>query len=238
MRVERGGRLVEDRDLRPLHQDLGEPEALAHALREGADPRPADIGEPDPFERCGKARVDLVARQSGEPGGIGQVVARRKPVVEADLVGQVADPPLDFERLAQRVEPGDLGASAGRLGEAEQHQDRRRLARAVRAEDADDLAGADLEIDMVDRQRGAVALGQPRRPDHHLARHIAVLNPRRHCSVGQRRPKRATANTTTKSAIAMMPIATAPHSVEVSTVMRKLADSDSPPAALARIVVW
>ena len=33
-----------------------------------------------------------------------------------------------------------------------------------------------------------------------------------------------------------MPIA--PHKVEVSTVMRKFADSESPPVALARIVVW
>ena len=41
-----------------------------------------------------------------------------------------------------------------------------------------------------------------------------------------RRPKRATAKTTTRSEIAMTPIPTAPHNVEVSTVMRKFADSD------------
>ena len=45
--------------LGPLHQDLGEAEALAHALRERADPGPPDIGEPDPLHRRGKARVDL-----------------------------------------------------------------------------------------------------------------------------------------------------------------------------------
>src|SRR6266567_58895 len=38
MRVERGRRLVEDRHARALHQDLGEPQALAHALRKRADP--------------------------------------------------------------------------------------------------------------------------------------------------------------------------------------------------------
>src|SRR6266568_1513439 len=48
MRIERGRRLVEDRDARALHQDLGEPEALAHALRECPDPRRSDIAEPDP----------------------------------------------------------------------------------------------------------------------------------------------------------------------------------------------
>ena len=36
----------------------------------------------------------------------------------------------------------------------------------------------------------------------------------------------------------MIAIPTAPHKVEVSTVMRKFADFDWPPVALARIVVW
>ena len=38
--------------------------------------------------------------------------------------------------------------------------------------------------------------------------------------------------------MAMIAMPTAPHKVEVNTVMRKFADSDSPPDALARIVVW
>ena len=42
----------------------------------------------------------------------------------------------------------------------------------------------------------------------------------------------------TNSAIAMIAMAIAPHKVEVSTVMRKLADSERPPAALARTVAW
>jgi len=41
-----------------------------------------------------------------------------------------------------------------------------------------------------------------------------------------RRPKRATAKTTTSNEIAMTPMPTAPHRVEVRTVMRKFADSD------------
>jgi len=52
-----------------------------------------------------------------------------------------------------------------------------------------------------------------------------------------RRPKRPIANTTTSKAIAITTMPIVPHKVDVSTVMRKLADSESPPAALARIVV-
>ena len=206
VRVERGGRLVEDGDARPLHQDLGEPEPLAHALREGADPRRARH-RPSPTRSSASANRSSISRRDkpGEPPGVGEVVARRQPVVKADLVGQIADPALHFERLAQRVEAGDLGAPAGRLGQPEQHQDRRRLARAVGPEDADDLAGADLEIDVVDRERRAVALGQRPRAaaDRHQSAPAIAASPR----PAQRRPKRATAKTTTRSAMAMIPIA-------------------------------
>jgi hypothetical protein len=37
LRIEAGGRLVEDGDLRLFHQDFGKPEPLAHAAREGGD---------------------------------------------------------------------------------------------------------------------------------------------------------------------------------------------------------
>ena len=111
---------------------------------------------------------------AGEPGkapGIGEVVARREVIVKTDLIGQVADPALDFERLAQRIEAGNQGMTAGRLGQPQQHQDRRRLARPVGPEDADDLTGADLDVDAVDRESCAVTLGQRLRADHDLASH-------------------------------------------------------------------
>ena len=59
------------------------------------------------------------------------------PAVEADVVGQVADLALDRERLAGRVEAQHADDALGRLGQAEQHQDRwsscrRRSARAGR----------------------------------------------------------------------------------------------------------
>ena len=110
-----------------------------------------------------------------EPGRVAQVLATGHVAVEADAVGHVADAALDLERAARRVEPDDPGLPGGRLGQAEEHEDRRRLARAVLAEQAEDLAGADLEVEVVDRDEVAVALGQAResgcgcRPAGHLA---------------------------------------------------------------------
>ena len=129
-------------------------------------------GKSDPRQRFGKPLVDLAPRQSGQPPGIGEVVAGREPVVEADRIGEIADPALHFERVAQRVETGHFGAPLGRLGQPEEHQDRRRLARPVGPEDADDLAGPDIQIDVVDSDRRAVAFGQPLGPDDGFFSHF------------------------------------------------------------------
>ena len=137
--------------LRVFHQDLGEAEPLAHAARKRRQPgRGRHRASPTRIIALSKRSSISRRGRPGKPPGIGEIIARREAVVKADRIGQVADPALDFERLAQRVEAGNLGAAFAGFGQAEQHQDRRRLAGAVRPENADDLAGADFEIDMID----------------------------------------------------------------------------------------
>ncbi len=51
LRIETGGRFVEDGDLRILHQDLGQAEALPHAAGEGLDGLVGDIAQADMGER-------------------------------------------------------------------------------------------------------------------------------------------------------------------------------------------
>ena len=51
LRIEAGGRLVQDRDLGVLHQDFGEPEPLAHAAREGVDRLVGNLLQADMVER-------------------------------------------------------------------------------------------------------------------------------------------------------------------------------------------
>ena len=97
--------------------------------------------------------VGLAPRDGEQARGVEQVLARRQVVVEADGVGQVADPALDLERLAHRIEAQHLDRAAAGLGQPEHHQDGRRLAGAVGPEQAEDLAAADAEVDRVDRAR-------------------------------------------------------------------------------------
>ena len=117
--------------------------------------------EADLVEQLVDPRLRDGAGDAVELGGVAQVLAAGQAAVEADVVGQVADLALDRERLAGRVEADDADDAPGRLGEPEQHQHGRRLAGAVGPEQPEDLAGADRQVERVDRGEVAVLLGQP-----------------------------------------------------------------------------
>ena len=110
----------------------------------------ANIGEADPLERVGDPLLAFGVPKADQPRGVAQIVGGGEIVVEADRVGQIADPALDRERLARRIEAEHADLAGRDVGEAEQHQDRRRLAGAVRPEQAEDLAAPDRERDVVD----------------------------------------------------------------------------------------
>src|SRR5262249_45132093 len=135
-------------------------------------------------------------------------------IVEADGIRQIADVPLDRERLALGIVPEHPRLPFGEIGQPEQHQDRGGLARAVGAEQPENLAARDLEAPVIDGRGAVVALREPLRLDDVFV---------------HRRPNLATAPTSTSSAIAMMPTPAAPHTVEVASVMRNWPDALSPP---------
>src|SRR4029450_12632289 len=60
------------------------------------------------------------------------------------------DGPPDLGRLPDDVETGNPGGALGRLQQGGEHAHRGRLARAVGAEEAEDLPFRDLEVDAVD----------------------------------------------------------------------------------------
>ena len=152
LRIEARRRLVEDRDLRALHQDFGKPEPLPHAAREGADALVGNIGKTDPLERVGDALLALGEAKADQPRGVAQIVGGGEIVVEADGVGQIADPPLDRERLARRIEAEHAHLARRDVGQAEHHQDGGGLAGAVRAEKTEDLTAPDRRT-RCDRRR-------------------------------------------------------------------------------------
>ena len=99
---------------------------------------------PDLVDRTG---AGLGAPQAREPGEEAQVVAHRERRVHARLLGREADQLPGPLRGADDVDAAHVAPP--RVGPAEPGDDRdqRGLARAVRAEQAEDLAGADRQVD-------------------------------------------------------------------------------------------
>src|SRR5580698_3002468 len=222
VRIEAGGRLIEDGDLRALHQNFGKAETLPHAAREGGDALIGKLGKSDPLNRVGDALLAFGEAKADQAGGIAQVIGSGEVVIKADRVGQIADAALDRERLAPRIEAEHAHFAAGDFGQAEQHQDGRRFARAVGPEETENLPAPDGERDVVDGDSGPVIFGEAGGLDDGVLVH--------------RRPNLATAPTMTRSATPMMPTPAMPHIVEVVTVTRNVLDADSPRAE-ARIAV-
>src|SRR5437868_1278583 len=159
----------------------------------------------DAGKRFGDRGIGSSSRHAGKAGGVAQVFPPGQMIVEADRIGEVADPALDFERLTQWIMAGDGDAPLGRLGQAEHHQDGGRFASAVGAEKPEYLAFGDGKIEIVDGNGIAVALAHP----------FEVDDGRFH-----RRPNLRTAPNITRSAAAMTPKPATPQTVEVRTVTR------------------
>ena len=89
-----------------------------------------------------------------------QVPVRRRTLHQRAHLGQHL-----AGRLRHRL-PHQVHLARGRQHQTEQHPDRGRLARAVGAEEAVDVTFADVEVEVVDREDGSEALGQPGGGDH------------------------------------------------------------------------
>ena len=158
-RVEPVGRLVEDQQLRVLEQRGGDAEPLLHAqrVRSRSGRRRASVSP-----TSSSTRLDASPGHAGVAGEHAQVVAAGEVRVEGR-----APRPSRRCRASPSGAPGGAPSTAaspdvGRT-RPEQHPQRRRLAGAVGAEEAVDLAAAHAQVEVVDGDdRVAVALGERR----------------------------------------------------------------------------
>ena len=138
-----------------------EPLAVDEAERLGAP-----VG--DPRHGGERKRVDrlLIGALPLEPaamGGCGEDILEHRHAAEGprNLMRARKPPPAALGRrregdvLAEKAHP-----PAGRRMRADEQAQERRLARAVRPDDADRLAGADGKVDAIEHQKGAEALRQ------------------------------------------------------------------------------
>ena len=183
-RVEPDGRLVEEEHLR-----------LGNERPRDLEPTPlaAAVGRDGPVEQLGEAeRLGELRHAGSRRGRFDTPQARVDVEVPPPGQGPVDDGVLEddtacaarCERLGRHVEAGEAGASAGRDDGGREHPDRRRLAGAVRADEAEHLAVLDLEVDSPHRFDPArIGLLEPAHLDRgaggHQLSHLNLLCGRR-----------------------------------------------------------
>ena len=138
---------------------LRELRALAHAGGEPADRPEARFVEADEVEDVGRALARRARRQPAQLAERRHDVGRGLVERQAVVLGHVAEPRAHADRIARDVDAAHLDAPFGRVGEAEQQPERRRLARAVRADEADAPA-RHLDRQVVEREGARIALGE------------------------------------------------------------------------------
>ena len=162
--IEAGQRLVEDEHGGIVDDRLGDLHALAHALRVGGQRARVGGIEPDRPER-----VLGGLRRLGEPvqlRGEADELARGEPLEDVLLLRDEPDRARD-EAIGSRVTPEHAHRALRRPGEAAQHPEHRRLARAVRAEERSH-ARADVEAHVRDGDERAEPLRDAVRDDARL----------------------------------------------------------------------
>src|SRR5256714_1638808 len=170
LRVEAGGRLVEEDDLRLVDDAERHVDPAALAARVGLALAVGELGE---LEASDRARGEFPGPGLGdpvEPGLQDQLLACGHGVPRAQSLGHVADPAADLTGGAAEVGTRDGGLPAVRHDQRGEHPQGGGLAGAVGAEEAEDLAFPHPEVDATDRVHGPLPgterLPQPARLDH------------------------------------------------------------------------
>jgi hypothetical protein len=90
----------------------------------------------------------------------GEIFADRQFFVQRETLRHVTDTPLDRRRVRDDVQPETGAASGVRCQQAAEHSDRRRLARAVGTDHAEDLAASDFQRQILHRHPCAESLAE------------------------------------------------------------------------------
>ena len=147
VRIQSVRRLIEDKDGRIMDHRLGKPDPLLIPLRKRFNRLVADTlqkaeGEHliDPFA-AGRPIAEIAAF-----GNEKEKLLHRHLRVGGAALREVSNPAAGLQRILPHIESLHQGRSGGRLEETGEDLHRRRLARAIRTEKAEDIAFIDLEV--------------------------------------------------------------------------------------------
>ncbi len=159
-RIEIARGLVEDEHLRIVKQRARELETLLHALRHRRDELRFELREIGELHHRVDDGVVRVGRDFVRVGEELEVLAHGHALVDARVVRHVADDLSHGLGIDPDVEPVDLDAARERLEERRHDANGRRLARAVRTDEPEDLSVAYVEAHVAEHVELAEAVPQ------------------------------------------------------------------------------
>ena len=160
LRVEAGRRLVEKEDARLVDQRQREVETALHPARVGLHFAVGGLREPDALEQRFASLPALRLGHAVQRRLQAQVLAAGEQRVERGLLQRRADRGAHLRSFAHHVEARDARGAGRRREQGREHVHGRRLAGAVRAEEAVDLARGHREVDPVDGPDPALELAR------------------------------------------------------------------------------
>jgi hypothetical protein len=169
--VEAGRGLVEEDHGRAGDERGGQVQAAAHASGVGLDRSVGGVQQVEALEEVRGSRLRLALGQVVEASDHDEVLGARQVLVDRRVLAGEADPRPQRSRVVDHVETGDPGATAVGREERGQDPDRRRLAGAIRAQQAEHGAGLDRQVDPAQRLDVLVGLTQPTGLDRQSTRH-------------------------------------------------------------------
>ncbi len=143
-----------------MDEPEGDIEPAAHPAGVGLHDAVSSIRDADELEQLIRPRLQRAAAHPLHAALEHQVLTARAELVDARVLRHVPDQPANRVLLAAHVVPEDRRCAFVGVRERDEYAYRRRLAGAVRAEETEDLALADLERHAVERSNLAVRLTQ------------------------------------------------------------------------------
>ena len=150
-RIEPGRRLVEEQEARPADQRAGEIEPPPHPARVRLRDPVGGLVEEEALEQLVGTASRLGVRELVEAAEHPEVLASGQVLVDGRVLAGEADRAANRLRVADDVEPRHARGSRVRAQQRGEDPHRRRLAGAVRAEQAEHGSLLHLEVDPVER---------------------------------------------------------------------------------------
>ena len=168
LRVQAGGGLVEDQDLRLVDERAGDGQAALQAAGQRVDLTVGAVRELHELEQFGGPLPDDAPGQPEVPAVDEQVLPDGQLDVQRVVLRHHSEPGPDRRAVPDRVGAEDGQLTAGRRRDTSDHPHRGRLARAVWPEKAERFAPVQVEIDPVNRREAPESLGQAARADQYF----------------------------------------------------------------------